>query len=112
VLCWRDRRSGFCVGEKPAGGTDKAERRREPGAWVQAQQVPWTTGLKKGELRHISPASNSRPTCNKLLITTERLPISRDIVHTAGVPMAEPSLAAAIAVFSVRLGRRGMLTQA
>src|SRR4051812_45609558 len=50
VLCWRDRRvqvfSGF---EKPAGGTDKAERRREPGAWVQAQQVPWTIGLKIAE---------------------------------------------------------------
>ena len=49
VLCWRDRRSGFCVVEKAAGGTDKAERRQEPGAWVQAQQVPWTTGLKIAE---------------------------------------------------------------
>ena len=33
--------------QKAAGGTDKAERRQEPGAWVQAQQVPWTTGPKK-----------------------------------------------------------------
>ena len=39
----------LCVVQKPAGGTDKAESRREPGAWVHAQQVPWTTGLKIAE---------------------------------------------------------------
>ena len=49
VLCWRDGRSGFSDVEKPAGGTDKAESRREPGAWGQAQQVPWTTGLEIAE---------------------------------------------------------------
>ena len=75
--------------------------------------MPWTTGLKIAENgQTIKPATNSRPTCKKLLITTERLPISRDIVHTAGVPMAERSLASAIVILSVRLGRRGMLTQA
>ena len=48
-LCWRYQRSGFCDVEKPAGGTDKAERRQELGAAVQAQPLPWTAGLRNGE---------------------------------------------------------------
>ena len=49
-LCWRYQRIGFEIVEKPAGGTDKAEQRREPGVVVQAQPVPWTVGPKKWEL--------------------------------------------------------------
>ena len=40
---------GFFAVEKPAGGNRQAERRGEPGAWVQAQQAPKTTGLKNAE---------------------------------------------------------------
>src|SRR4029450_5700610 len=47
-LCWRCQRTGFSIVEKPAGGTDKAERRREPGAAVQAPPLPWTAGLNNG----------------------------------------------------------------
>jgi hypothetical protein len=66
--------------------TDKAERRREPGAWVQAQQVPWTTGLKKAEnSRTIDPSHVLANDHKKRLSTEDRLPVWSKYLTRAAV---------------------------
>jgi hypothetical protein len=50
-----DRRSRFCGVEKSAGGANKAERRREPGARVQAKAGALDDGVDKTEYTSNEP---------------------------------------------------------
>src|SRR5688572_30027056 len=59
-------RSGSCAVEEPAGGTDKVERRREPGAAVQAQPLPGQQGEEWKLVERLS-SSRNRSACRTVL---------------------------------------------